>query len=145
MEIAGFLLSLLAVFGSIFTYFYHDRKIKEQEKRLNDYQLKKFQLEDIENKKAQIKGNLIRTAEASRTLTIYNTGKSTAYNIRLEVLSELNGIHNFKFEPFEMLNPLEKTEISFYLSSRHSLTLKVKFIWNDTFKEGNEYIQLLTI
>ena len=58
IENLSFLLSILAMLGSIITYFYHDRKIKKQEKKLNDYQLNKFKIEDIENNKAQIKGNI---------------------------------------------------------------------------------------
>lgn len=145
MKTASLILSVLAILGSIFTYFYHDRKIKKQEKRLNDYQLKKYELEDVENQKAQIKGNLIKTSNANRTLLIFNAGKSTAHNIRLELLSELQGIIGFEFKPFEMLNPQEKTETRFFLASRHAQTIKVKYVWDDSYKKNNEFIQVITI
>jgi hypothetical protein len=145
METASLMLSVLAILGSIFTYFYHDRKIKMQEKRLNDYQLKKYELEDVENQKAQIKGNLIKTTEANRSLIIFNAGKSTAHNIRLELLSELQGIIGFEFKPFEMLNPQEKTETKFFLATGHAKTIKVKYVWDDNFKKNNEFTQVITI
>lgn len=145
METASLMLSVLAILGSIFTYFYHDRKIKMQEKRLNDYQLKKYELEDVENQKAQIKGNLIKTTEANRSLIIFNAGKSTAHNIRLELLSELQGIIDFEFKPFEMLNPQEKTETKFFLATGHAKTIKVKYVWDDNFKKNNEFTQVITI
>jgi len=145
METVSIILSVLAVLGSIFTYFYHDRKIKNQEKRLNEYQLKKFELENIENQKAQIKGNVIKTGAGNRSLIIFNAGKSTAHNIRLKILSDTNGIIDLEFDPYEMLNPQEKTETRFFLSEGHTPTLKVKYIWNDSFKENNEFVQVITI
>ncbi|MBB3186235.1 hypothetical protein [Microbacter margulisiae] len=145
METASLIVSIIAIIGSIFTYLYHDRKIKNQEKRLNDYQLKRFELDDIENNKAQIKGDIIKIGAGNRSLRIFNAGKSTAHNIRLETLSEPIGIIGLEFTPYEMLNPQEKTETSFLLTEGHAPTLKVRFIWNDNYKENNEYIQVITI
>ncbi len=144
MEYISLTLSILAIAGSAFTYFYHDRKIKNQEKKINDYQLKKFESEDIENKKAQIKGNII-TNNGHGILKIFNAGKSTARNIRLELLCEPKGIIGLKFDPFEMLNPQESTEVRFGLAEGHVPRLKVKYIWNDNYKEDNEFTQILTI
>lgn len=145
MEKISFTLSVLAILGSVFIYFYHDKKIKQQEKRLNDYQLKRFETEDIESKKAQIKGKIKKGEKGRRTLTVSNAGKATAYNIRLEILSDPEGIINFDFRPYEMLNPQENTETVFFLTGGHTPTLKVKYIWNDSFHENNEFIQVLTI
>lgn len=145
METASLIISIIAIIGSIFTYLYHDRKIKNQEKRLNDYQLKKFELEDTENKKAQIKGNIIKTGAGNRSLIIFNAGKSTAHNIRLEILSKTDGIIDLEFTPYEMLNPQERTETRFFLAEGHAPTLKVRFVWNDSYKENNEFIQVITI
>lgn len=145
MEKISIILSVLAILGSVFIYFYHDMKIKKQEKRLNDYQLKKFETEDIDSKKAQIKGNIKKGEKGSRTLIILNAGKATARNIRLEVLSDQEGIINLNFNPYEMLNPQENTETSFFLAEGHTPNLKVKYIWNDNFHENNEFIQVLTV
>ncbi len=145
MEKITFILSILAILGSLFTYFYHDKKIKHQSKRLNDYQLKKFETEDIENRKAQIKGKIKKGERGQRTLIISNAGKATAHNIRLEIISEQNGIINLKFNPYEMLNPLEDTETVFFLTEGHIPILKVKYIWNDNFQNNNEFIQVLSI
>lgn len=145
MVIAGFILSLLATLGAIYTYINHDRRIKKQENLLNEYQLKRFKSEEIENQRALIKGNIIKGDKGRRTLLIFNAGKAIAYNIRLEVLSELDGIINFEFEPYEMLNPQDKTDISFFLAMGHSQTIKVKYFWNDDFKEDNEFIQVLSL
>jgi hypothetical protein len=145
MEIASFILSVLAILGSGFTYFHHDRRIKIQEKQLNEFQLKKNQTEEIDNQKAKINGNIIKEEQGRRKLIVYNSGKSAAYNIRLEVLSNLNGIIRFDFVPYEMLNPQEKTEMHFFLAEGHVPTLKVKFIWKDNFNDNNEFVQILSI
>lgn len=145
MELASFILSIVALLGAFLTYLYHDRKIKKQEKLLNDYQLKKIETEEIENKKAQIKGNIIIGDRGSCSFIIFNSGKSTAHNIRIEILSKLDGIINFEFVPYEMLNPQERTQTRFFLTERHVQTLKVKYIWNDDFKQDNEFIQVLSI
>lgn len=145
MDIISFVLSVLAILGSVFIYFYHDKKIKQQEKRLNDYQLKKFEKEDIESKKAQIKGSIKKGEKGLRTLIVFNAGKATAHNIRLEILSDQEGIINLEFIPFEMLNPQENTETIFFLTEGHTPILKIKYIWNDEFQENNEFIQVLTI
>ncbi|GAT64058.1 hypothetical protein [Paludibacter jiangxiensis] len=144
MENASLILPILAILVPIYIYVRHDRKIKNQEKKLNDYQLKKFELEDIENKKAQIKGNII-TNGGRGVLKVFNTGKSTAHNIRLELLSKPEGIIGLEFDPFAMLNSQESTETSFFLAEGHTSTLKVKYTWNNSYKEDNEFIQVLTI
>ena len=145
MIIAGFILSLLATLGALYTYISHDRRIKKQENLINEYQLKRFQSEEIDIQKALIKGNIVKGDKGRRKLIIFNAGKAIANNIRLEVLSELVGIINFEFEPYEMLNPQDKTEINFYLLMGHSPTLKVKYFWNDQFKEDNEFVQVLSL
>ena len=41
MDLISLILSILALSFSVFIYFYHDRKIKKQEKLLNDYNIRK--------------------------------------------------------------------------------------------------------
>jgi hypothetical protein len=145
MEAINLTISIFAILGTLFTYFHHDRRIKKQEQLLNEYQLKRFQSEEIEKQKAEIKGNVIKGEKGSRTLKVFNAGKSTAYDVKIEILSALDGIFNFNFSPYEMLNPQESTEMRFFLAEGHIPTLKVKFIWKDDSQECNEFIQVLNI
>ena len=80
------LLSVLALIASVFTYFKHDKKLKEQERKINEYQLKQIEKEDLESKKAAIRGNIVKGLKGGRTLKVYNSGCAIARNIRVEGL-----------------------------------------------------------
>ena len=60
MELASIILSIIALLGSLVTYIVHDRKIKRQEAKINEYQLAKIKEEEEDSKKAQICGNIIK-------------------------------------------------------------------------------------
>ena len=62
----------------------HDKKLNVQERRINEYQLKQIEKEDLENKKADIMGNIVKGIKGGRILKIYNRGRATARNIRVE-------------------------------------------------------------
>ena len=49
MEIWSLIISILALLFSAFTYLMHDKKLKVQERKINEYQLRLFEKEDIEN------------------------------------------------------------------------------------------------
>ncbi|MCL2328595.1 MAG: hypothetical protein FWC39_08815 [Bacteroidetes bacterium] len=144
-------LSLLAIAGTIFVYCKHDKKLKKQEEKLNAYQLKKFENEEIENKKAQIRGSIIRGEKDRRDLRICNEGKSPAKNICVDFLDNFVGhnksdvkvtIKNYP-SPFELLNVNDHFDIIMYPHAyRFSIdVLKVKLTWEDDFSNQNEYIQ----
>ena len=143
-DIISSALSLLAIALTIIVYFKHDKKLKKQEEKLYAYQLKKIDDEESESKKAQIRGNIIKEQKEGRTLRIFNSGKTIARNIRIDYLSNMNGIivrdNHF---PFEMLNPQYKTEI-YLLLCEGAYNLKIKFLWDDEFQKNNEFVQVLT-
>ena len=56
-------LSLLAIVLTLIMYFMHDKRLKRQEEKLNSYQLKKITNEESENKKALIKGNIVKNID----------------------------------------------------------------------------------
>lgn len=146
METASLIISILALIASVLTYFLHDRRIKKQEAKINEYQLTKIQEEKIENKKAQLSGNIsIFKNDGKRILKITNNGKETASNIRMEIL---NGVHISTIInpfPFELLNPTESFEMTFYIPMGPYGKLKVKYIWDDKFQNNNEFTQLLQL
>ncbi len=144
IDILGLVFSATALAFSIVGYCIHDKKIKQQEVKLNAFQLKKFEEEEKENKMACVKGRIIKEAKGKRILKVYNSGKSIAYNVRLEYLSDLTGLYiNDHHFPLEMLDAQDGSEIVLSLSEGVN-SLKVKFIWDDEFKKDNEFTQLLT-
>ena len=64
MEVWGLIISILALAASAFTYFKHDKKLKEQERKINEYQLKQIEkvkrrlFEVILSKASRVRGRL---------------------------------------------------------------------------------------
>lgn len=144
-NITSSILSVIAIALTIVIYFKHDKRLKKQEERLNAYQLRKIDNEESENKKAQIKGNIVKNGSGNRILKISNSGKSIARNVRIEYCGNMNGIipRDDHF-PYELLNPQDSTEIYLLLCEGKS-KLSIKYIWDDDFKADNEFTQILTL
>lgn len=140
-------LSILALLGTIYTYLKHDKKLKNQGARLNEYKLKKMEVEEVENKKALIKGNLLKGDRGRRTLKVFNSGKVVANNIRLEFIEGEDGILlvNKDLFPFELMNPQDGTELIFHVHTGSPDKIRVKFLWDDAFKTNNEFMQVFSI
>ena len=56
----GLILSSLGIIGGIWAYIRHDKKLKIQEIRLNEFQIKQFEKEENKEKMADMKCNVIR-------------------------------------------------------------------------------------
>lgn len=145
MEYFSLGLSILAILSSIYIYWNHDRRLKKQEELINKYELEKWYTDKEEEQKAQIKGDIIPYPQGQRKLVIFNAGKSTAYNIRIEILSDTNGIMYSEIGPYEMLNPQDRFEKNMHLAYGHTPALKIKYTWDDEFSKDNESIQLLDL
>ena len=76
MELYSLIISVLALIASVFTYLRHDKKLKEQERRINEYQLKQIEKEDLESKKAAIRGNIVKGLKGGRTLNNISSNSS---------------------------------------------------------------------
>ncbi len=142
----SFVISVAALLFSGFTFLFYDRKLKRQDAKINEYQLKQLEAAEQDSKKAQIRGNIYPKAKGSRTFKIYNAGQSKATNIRIEGLSDANVIHNGqRIFPYELMNPQDYTELTLHLYMGSPSTLKVKYIWDDESGKDNEFEQVLTL
>ena len=146
MEVWGLIISILALLASAFTYFKHDKKLKEQERKINEYQLKQIEKEDLESKKAAIRGNIVKGLKGKRTLKVYNSGRAIARNIRIEGL-DVEGLFHRADEvfPYELMNPQDYTEVNIMLFNNCAPTIKLKYIWDDESGKNNEFEQALTL
>lgn len=146
MEVWGLIISILALLASAFTYFKHDKKLKEQERKINEYQLKQIEKEDLESKKAAIRGNIVKGLKGNRTLKVYNSGRAIARNIRIEGL-DVEGLFHRADEvfPYELMNPQDYTEVNIMLFNNCAPTIKLKYIWDDESGKNNEFEQVLTL
>lgn len=146
VAIAAFVVSLGALVFSAYTYSKHDKKIKAQEQIINDYQINKIAKENEESKKASIRGNIIKGDKGKRTLKVYNCGKATARDIRVEGLDigSLAVMRNDMF-PYELMNPQDYTEVVIWVVKGSPSTIKLKYVWDDDFGQNNEFEQVLTL
>ena len=146
MEVWGLIISILALVASAFTYFKHDKKLKDQERKINEYQLKQIEKEDLESKKAAIRGNIVKGLKGHRTLKVYNSGRAIARNIRIEGL-DVEGLFHRADEvfPYELMNPQDYTEVNIMLFNNCAPTIKLKYIWDDESGKNNEFEQVLTL
>lgn len=146
VAIAAFVVSLGALIFSAYTYSKHDKKIKAQEQIINDYQINKIAKENEESKKASIRGNIIKGDKGKRTLKVYNCGKATARDIRVEGLDigSLAVMRNDLF-PYELMNPQDYTEVVIWVVKGNPSTIKLKYVWDDDFGQNNEFEQVLTL
>jgi hypothetical protein len=145
MELFGIILSILALSLSVFTYFKHDIKIKQQEHLLNEYQLSKIQSEKVDLQKAIIEANVIQINDGKDKIKIFNKGKSLARNVNV-IIPDLEGfkvIHN----PCPIdIKPQNGIEIVVLLFTSYPDKIKIEFEWDDDFKDKNkdhQYIQFV--
>lgn len=145
MEMASIIISIIALLGSLATYIIHDHKIKEQEKKINEYQLAKFKEEEEENKKALISGNIIKIERSQRVLKIYNKGKATATNINIQGLDIREIELQDNILPYELLNPQDYAQIKFLIIMNAPSTIKLTYTWDDAYQTGNSSTQILPL
>ena len=145
MGLASIIISILALLGSLATYIIHDRKIKEQEEIINTYQLAKFKEEEEDKRKALVCGDIIKKESGHRILKIYNKGKANATNINIQGL-DIQEIDVYdKILPYELMNPQDYSEIRFRIIMNAPPTLKLTYTWDDEYKTGNTYTQILSL
>ena len=146
MEMWSFIISVIALLFSGFTFLFYDRKLKRQDAKINEYQLKQFEAAEQDRKKAQIRGNIIKGQKGARIMKIYNSGRASAHNIRIEGL-DMDGIAimNKEIFPYELMNPQDYTELTFHLFYGCPATLRIKYIWDDESGKDNEFEQVLTL
>lgn len=146
MERLSLIISIAAILWSLITYFVHDRKIKQQEARINEYQLEKIKNEEEENKKALICGNIVKGSDELRILKIYNKGKATARNVDIQSLEPAIIRREYNNDlPCELIQPQDYIEFRFYAGHIPETKVKITFTWDDDFKSENERTQILPL
>lgn len=146
LEIISISLSVIAIIASAFTYFKHDKKLKEQEHHINAYQLKQIADSEIEAKKAKISGTTRKSSQSATILTIKNNGKSIARNIRVVGLN--GGKYCFygpDILPYEFLNPGDSFDLKFTANLASLYKEKVTYYWDDDFTDNNHLEQIISV
>jgi hypothetical protein len=142
-EWGGHILSALGITGGVFAYLRHDRKLKLQEKCLNDLQIRQLQKTEAKELQANIKCNAYRN-KSNSIVRIVNAGPADASNVRVEILDQdkLEGLIFFhqSWGPYDKINATSSVEERITLCCSHTEFIKLKIVWNDDFSKDRETI-----
>ena len=141
MEIASFVIAVLALVFSGYTYFAHDKKIREQEIQLNSYQIRAFKQTEEEQQKAKIRGNIIPSRTLGvRILKIFNAGQAVAKNVNVEWLNPDDLVMaQWDFGSIGEISPQNGRQYIITLCERHPETMRLRYTWSDDYNDNNVF------
>lgn len=144
MEIFGIILSFIAIGFSLFTYFKHDLRIKQQAARLNKYQIEKIDKEKEEQRKAIIEANVKREEKGTITIKIYNKGKSLAKGVNV-LIPDVEGLHVINNPCPIDIRPQNGIDILLAATIDRPDKIEIQFRWQDDFLDDNFDFQTIQL
>lgn len=140
------LIAIFSLFLSAYTFLVHDRKLKLQQKQLNDFQLVSLRTQEEEGKKALIRAEVGIKGRGNRVVHICNIGKAKATNLCVELANEDDVYATRPDLPWDIgdLLPHAHREIYLLLSEGDD-EATFKFTWDDEYRKGNTEQQTITI
>lgn len=142
MEYLGLAFSLLAILFSLYTYYKHDAKIKEQSRLLNDFQIEKFKEE--KSRKAFINADVIPGSKGSMRIRIYNTGQATARNVYVNIPEVTGIVHCSNPTPLDIRSN-QGIYLDLLLSTAAPDFISIGFTWEDDFSKENKDSQTIQL
>ncbi|HBF95327.1 MAG TPA: hypothetical protein DDW66_03395 [Porphyromonadaceae bacterium] len=139
MAVAGFIISCLALLWGVFTYCKHDKKIKSQDEKINQYKLELIEKQKIDEKKAIIEAIIIKGESHKRIIKVYNKGKAIAKNVKI-IIPELDNYHVSSYPCPIDIRPQHSIEIeirAFMRKDSSNSKIDIEFEWSDDFCEFN--------
>lgn len=137
-------MDLVALVSNVYNYFMHDRKIKKQEAKINDYLLQDLQRQAEENKKALLRAE-VTDRGTNPKIAITNTGPAVAKNIRVDGLDKCGTMLIVSNAlPRPSLDPQCSIELSCYPDKSSPRTLHIELLWDDESNQNNSQQQVLT-
>ena len=141
----GHIFSICGIIGGLFMYYRHDKRIKKQEKLLNDFQIKQYKKAEEQEKQAKVECSIINVDKGTRKVRFYNSGLADAHNVRVEVLnsSNLDRIVFFGiWGPYDLITSRNGSrEEKIMLYEGHPDVLKLRIMWDDDFENDRSIIQ----
>ncbi|HEY5509425.1 MAG TPA: hypothetical protein VIK10_00190 [Prolixibacteraceae bacterium] len=138
------LVSIFAIFGSLYTYCVHDAKLKKQDAKLNKYQLEKIDEEKIRQKRAKIKAEVVSKINTLVTIRITNIGFCEAKDLKIDIQENPDFHIKTNHISKELLRTADHESFElWHLHGVHS-KLRLDFTWNDEFQNDNkDYAELI--
>ena len=144
---ASFVIATVTAVASFFVFLKYDRRLKNQEKQLNEKLdvIYDFQILQIKNEKAnQNRADLLVVAlpyngDGNHTIRISNKGKGKARNIRLgdNTLNQENGIMINRFKTIEGLESMGRADFTLSCSVGLKDNQLLTLIWDDEINKNN--------
>ena len=143
MAIASLIIALISLLFGAFTYFRHDRKLKEQQRTINEYQIAKLQKESADQQRADVRVSIINVSgmeTKTGTLVIKNVGKGVANNVQFIGLSSGEKAMCLPILTNDRLLSQDQIEfpISWAFDGRVDDGINVKLWWRDESGERRE-------
>lgn len=109
--------------------------------------IEKMKEEQDEKKKAIVRGNTYPSINRGiRIIKIFNSGKSTARNVRIEWLNPSVSVSFIKpLETIEDLTPQNSREFRALLCTGCPETIRLRYTWDDDYQENNTIEESLQI
>ena len=142
----------VAFISAIFTgfmFYRYDKRLKEQEQKINDFQLKEYAQKEIESKKASLRAEAF-CINGEWKVMIQNEGIASARNIRLlsPDLTPEGGrikIMNEPILPYPILNRNDRVYLDLCLMEAHSIKPVVNLFWDDDYASNRNLKQALCL
>lgn len=148
MAIASLIIALISLLFGAFTYFRHDRKLKEQQKIINEYQITKLQREIGEAKKAEVRATVVNWSHTgnsfSGTLLIKNYGKGVATHVLFRAIQYQPNL-SLPSVTYSQLLPQEQQETPLSWIFGGGGSIDVLLSWTDESGEHRESRQSLQL
>lgn len=120
----------------------------EANARLNEFLLVKEQDEKLQQVKADISANFASMGKDRQVLKVFNKGKGTAKNVRLEFLEGdelfIESEVNDKF-PIPILESFQHVGLTALNEFRSPQRIHIKLIWDDGFGKDNTKVLTPTV
>lgn len=144
MALVALIISFLNLMGGILLYYRHDKKIKEQEVRLNELRIKELKKQEQLESQAKMCCNLLCDGKGNCKIRFFNAGKVNARNVRVVIKDEdkIKGVfYDSRWGPYDLITPQGYREERIVLGSDHTPTLHFLIIWDDDFAKNREIEQ----
>lgn len=147
----AFILSILSMAGSIFTWFAYGRKLRKQEIKLNEYMLNERQNEENEKRKASLRIYATYFGNGKGEITVTNEGISDARNIRItsKCWEQPNPSVLFKDKkvfPCQLIAPGSSVSVKYHLVGTPSYRIPLAVVfWDDDFSADRNQSYSLNI
>lgn len=140
----------IAFISAIFTgfmFYRYDKRLKEQEQKINDFQLREYAQKEIESKKALLRAEVFHI-NGEWKISIQNDGIASARNIRI-LSSDLTPeggrikIMNEPILPYPILNRNDRFYLDLCLMEFHSIKPVINLFWDDDYDANRSLTQAL--